>query len=91
MRKHKKKHAQGFPLSEVHVMQKRGRNTSPHLWVQRGGGKNWQEINWWTQAMERGGRGLEREVGTLNGKPVQALREYVAEFEKLSRKEKLRN
>ena len=38
------------------------------------------------------GIGLERKVNrTLNGKPVQALCEYVAEFEKLARKEKLRN
>ena len=53
------KNAQRFPRNEVHVMQKRARNTSPHLWVQTGRGKNWKEIDWGTQVVERGVRGYE--------------------------------
>ena len=48
------------------------------------------ELKQWKEGAE--GIGLERKVNTtLNGKLVQALCEYVAEFEKLARKEKLRN
>ena len=48
------------------------------------------ELKQWKEGAE--GIGLERKVNaTLNGKPVQALCEYVAEFEKLARKEKIKN
>ena len=48
------------------------------------------ELKQWKEGAE--GIALERKVNaTLNGKPVQALCEYVAEFEKLARKEKIKN
>ena len=48
------------------------------------------ELKQWKEGSE--GIELERRVNiTLNGKPEQALCEYVAEFEKLAKKEKLRN
>ena len=49
-----------------------------------------EELKQWKEGSE--GIELERKVNiTLNGKPVRALCEYVVEFEKLARKEKLRN
>ena len=48
------------------------------------------ELNEWKEGSE--GIELKRKVNiNLNGKSVQALCEYVAGFQKLARKEKLRN